>query len=239
MEAAISFQPIAYIESCYPDKFGTPRQPGLVTEALAKIKILPSFQPEESLQGLMEFSHLWVIFYFHRNQSARFHAKVHPPRLDGESKGVFATRSPHRPNPIGLSLVEIIAIEADGVIVRGPDIISGTPVLDIKPYLPEVEAISRAHSGWTQKLETKPNIQISWDDEALHRLEKWSKSSARPELRKLIEKTIQLDPRPTVYKGYERGKSPYRDSHAIRFYEADVHFKFVDEEKVQITKVIV
>ena len=238
MEKSYEVTPIGIVESCYPDKFGTPRQPGLVLEALAKIKIFPTYQPESSLQGLEKFSHLWVIFYFHQNKDARFHAKVHPPRLEGGTMGVFATRSPHRPNSLGLSLMEIVKVEPDGVVVRGTDIISGTPVLDIKPYLPEVEAVPTAHSGWTQNVEKKI-LLISWETEALTQLESWSKKSARQELKNLIANTSRLDPRPTDYKGFEEGNSPYRNSHAVRFYEGDVHFTFVSAQQVKITKIII
>ena len=132
-------EPIGYIESCFKDKFGTPRQPGLVKKAWAKLKIRADLQPEESLQGLEGFSHVWLIWVFHQNKVSRYHAKVHPPRLGGKSMGLFATRTPHRPNPIGLSLVEIVRVEKDGIVVSGADLVDGTPILDIKPYLQEVE----------------------------------------------------------------------------------------------------
>jgi len=235
--SAINVEPIGHIDSCYPDKFGTPRQPGLVKQALAKIIIAPAFQPEQSLQGLAEFSHLWIIFQFHKNQSAKFHAKVHPPRLQGETMGVFATRSPHRPNALGLSLVELVSVQNDGVIVRGADIISGTPVIDIKPYLPEVESVINARSGWTQFV-VPPKIEIEWPTETLVELEKWTQRTHRPELKSLIEETLKLDPRPTVYKGHESTPSPYRSVHAVRIYEGDIHFQFLNENRVQILKLL-
>jgi tRNA (adenine37-N6)-methyltransferase len=237
-----SMTPIGIVESCYPDKFGTPRQPGLVKEALAKINIYPQSQPEESLQGLEGFTHLWIIFWFHQNKTGRFHAKVHPPRLEGKSMGVFATRTPHRPNPIGLSLVEIVKILHDGVMVRGADLISGTPVLDIKPYLPEVESIATAKQGWTNSVEQNSKIIIEWSDEAWAQYQNWSQKRAaanlNENLQELIENTIKLDPRPTVYKGYEEGDSPYRSTHAIRFYDGDVHFQFLNKEQVKIVNVL-
>jgi tRNA-Thr(GGU) m(6)t(6)A37 methyltransferase TsaA len=232
-----TFEPIGIVQSCFPDKFGTPRQPGLVKEALAKIQIYPSFQPADSLSGLEKFSHLWVLFLFHQNNAARFHAKVHPPRLGGESVGVFASRSPHRPNPIGLSLVEIVEVCADGVIVRGVDIISGTPVLDLKPYLHEIESQPSAVSGWAAEIAT-PDRSVDWDEDCLRAVEAWSAKTARPELRALIERTLKLDPRPTVYKGFEQAESPYRSDHAVRFYEGDVHFRFLDANRIQVFKVI-
>jgi tRNA-Thr(GGU) m(6)t(6)A37 methyltransferase TsaA len=231
-------KPIAYIESCYPDKFGTPRQPGLVQKAWAKIKFNSEIQPELALQGLEGFSHIWIIFEFHKNETSRYHAKVHPPRLDGKPMGVFATRSPHRPNPIGLSLVEIIRIENDSITVAGADLITGTPVLDIKPYMPEIESKPFAKSGWTCGVPEK-SISVEWPDDQLAKLEKWSMRINQPDLREVVEETLKLDPRPKVYKGFEQNESPYRDKHAVRFFDGDVHFKFVSSDVIQILEVIV
>jgi tRNA-Thr(GGU) m(6)t(6)A37 methyltransferase TsaA len=209
----------------------------LVSEALAKIQIFPEFQPADSLSGLEKFSHIWILFHFHQNKTARFHAKVHPPRLQGESVGVFASRSPHRPNPIGLSLVQVVEVHSDGLTVRGVDMVSGTPVLDIKPYLREVESQPNAVSGWAADIATS-EVQVEWESTCLAGLQEWSTKSSRPELRKLIENTLKLDPRPTVYKGFEQGASPYRSDHAVRFYEGDVHFRFLDAHRIQIFKLI-
>ena len=95
----MEIKPIAYAESCYLDKFGTPRQSGRAPAARAYLKFEKEFQPEIALQGLEDFSHIFVIFQFHLNNTARYHAKVHPPRFEGKTLGVFATRTPHRPNP--------------------------------------------------------------------------------------------------------------------------------------------
>ncbi|MCE3010969.1 MAG: tRNA (N6-threonylcarbamoyladenosine(37)-N6)-methyltransferase TrmO [Proteobacteria bacterium] len=233
-----SFQPVGSIESCYLDRFGTPRQPGLAKHAWAKIKMNPEWQPEISLQGLEAFSHLWVIFVFHQNTNSRFHAKIHPPRMGGDSIGAFATRSPHRPNPVGLSLVKIEKVGADFIEVSGGDFVTGTPVLDIKPYLPEIESVPHAVQGWTQKV-SGVSIAIQWTDEALKSLSLWqAKVSGRESLKALIEETIALDPRPQIYKGYEGQESPYRERHAIRFFEGDVHFRFLEPTKVEIFNIL-
>ena len=238
VEKSFSVRSIGQVESCYPDKFGTPRQPGLVPASEAFIRINSEFQPEISLQGLSEFSHLWLMFWFHENQNSKFHAKVHPPRLRGESRGVFATRSPHRPNPIGLSLVELVKIETDGIWVRGVDVISGTPVLDIKPYLRDVESKPEAKSGWTDR-KSPSEIEVEWPQDLLQSIKAWQIKSAKPELQNLIEQTLRLDPRPEVYKGFENSDSaPYRTEHAVRFWDGDIHFRFLTPEKIQITKVI-
>ncbi len=240
MKDNVLFQLIGEIRSCYPDKFGTPRQPGLVRSSWAKICIDRRWQPEHALSGLAEFSHVWVVFFFHKNEgdskgAPRYHAKVHPPRMVGQKMGVFATRSPHRPNPIGLSLVKIESVEPDGVVVSGIDFVDGTPVLDLKPYLPEVESISGARAGWSEGLsESREAISIHWSKELLETLEGWESRSGHTHLRELIEETIRLDPRPNLYKGYEGQASPYRQCHAVRIFDGDVHFRFEDATHVVI-----
>jgi tRNA-Thr(GGU) m(6)t(6)A37 methyltransferase TsaA len=226
----MSLNVIGYAESCFIDKFGTPRQPGLVAVSRAFIRILPEFQPQDSLAGLEQFSHAWISFLFHKNlQSTRFHAKVHPPRLGGDKVGVFATRSPHRPNPMGLSLVKIESVEKDGLWVSGIDFIDQTPILDIKPYLAYVESLPEARSGWAQE---KPASQFEIQISCVEKLEKWKQ--LRPEIEVLIRQTLQFDPRPEVYKGFEGEASPYREKHAVRLYEGDVHFHYPTPRSVEV-----
>ena len=231
-------EPIGYIESCFKDKFGTPRQPGLVKKAWAKLKIRADLQPEESLQGLEGFSHVWLIWVFHQNKVSRYHAKVHPPRLGGKSMGLFATRTPHRPNPIGLSLVEIVRVEKDGIVVSGADLVDGTPILDIKPYLPEVESIPGARTGWTSEVVKDP-IVVEFTDHEQNVLTAWQKRNPDKELREIIEETLKLDPRPVIYRGYEEGKdSPYRNNHAVRLFDGDVHFTFENPTLVRVFDIL-
>ncbi len=224
---------IGHIESCYRDKFGTPRQPGLAPSSWARLKIAKEWQPELALQGLEGYSHLWVIFQFHQNTNLRYHAKVHPPRLGGKQMGVFATRSPHRPNPIGLSLVKIEKVEGDSVYLSGVDLVDGTPVLDIKPYLPEVEALPEAKGGWAQ-VAPKSEIKLVWTAEQSLLVEKWSERIHQPRLAQLIEETLCLDPRPVVYRGYEGEDSPYRQTHAVRLFDGDIHFAFTSANTIEI-----
>lgn len=236
-----TYQSIAYIESCYKDKFGTPRQPGLVHEALAKIKLHPSVQPELSLQGVQDFSHLWLIWSFHKNSNQRFHAKVHPPRLNGGSIGLFATRSPHRPNPIGLSVVKLVEyIAPDILIVGGVDLIDGTPILDIKPYVPEVDCIVNSKSGWLPEVAPALDIKISWSKQAEIKLPMWSQVDSGLELVGLVENTIRQDPRPLVYKELDpKSQDLKRNHHAIRLGSADVHFCYSsDSTRVEIVDII-
>jgi tRNA-Thr(GGU) m(6)t(6)A37 methyltransferase TsaA len=233
-----TFEAIGWIESCYKDKFGTPRQPGLVAQSVARLKILPQFQPQDSLQGLEGFSHAWVVWVFHQNANTRFHAKVHPPRLGGQTMGVFASRSPHRPNPIGLSLLKIQKIEAPYIYFEGVDLVDGTPILDVKPYLPEVEALSEAQSGWPAQVQTQ-DIVVNYLNGTEEIINEWAQKKQIDLLKELIENTLKLDPRPQVYKGFEqKGDSPYRTEHAVRFYDGDVHFKFVSPTQIEVLKVL-
>jgi tRNA-Thr(GGU) m(6)t(6)A37 methyltransferase TsaA len=224
---------IGQIESCYRDKFGTPRQPGLAPSSWARLRLAKEWQPELALQGLEGFSHVWIIFLFHQNTNLRYHAKVHPPRMGGKQIGVFATRSPHRPNPIGLSLVKLEKIEGDSIYLSGVDLVDGTPVIDIKPYIPEVESIPTAKAGWVQEA-PKNQIRIDWTDEQILLVQKWSERIQKPQLKQLIEETLCLDPRPVVYRGYEGSDSPYRQNHAVRLFDGDIHFAFKNPQLIEI-----
>lgn len=235
MSTSFSFEPIGFLQSAFPDKFGIPRQSGIVKKVYSQLKLRADLQPELALQGLEGYSHIWLQFVFHLNPSAttRYHAKIHPPRLNGKSIGIFATRSPHRPNPIGLSVVELVEIKNDILILAGADLVDGTPILDIKPYLPGLESITQARGGWAAEVETK-NISVEFTSEALEILQKWILRVDRPELKEVIEELIQQDPRPVVYRGFASGTSPYRNKHAFRLYDGDIHFEFISDLKVQI-----
>lgn len=230
-------EPIGYLESCFRDKFGTPRQPGLVKKAWARLKLRSDLQPEEALQGLAGFSHVWLIWVFHQNKSARYHSKVHPPRLAGESIGVFATRSPHRPNPIGLSLVELVRVERDGIVVSGADLVDGTPVLDIKPYLPFIEALPEATSGWPAEVQSE-KIQVEFTPQAEQLMMQWQAEASDYAVREIVEETLKLDPRPVIYRGYEQEESPYRNQHAVRLFDRDVHFRFESPTRVCVFDIL-
>ncbi|XP_071167302.1 tRNA (adenine(37)-N6)-methyltransferase-like [Mytilus edulis] len=136
-----SMKPIGYVSSVFTYKNGTPRQPALCPYARGTITIDKSIftNPEHSLEDLEEFSHVWVIFVFHKNNNTFTKAKVKPPRLNGKRVGVFSTRSPYRPNPIGLTLAKLDSIEGSILHLSGIDLLDGTPVLDIKPYIPSYD----------------------------------------------------------------------------------------------------
>lgn len=135
-------EPIGYLESCFSAKIGTPRQPSICSHSRACLRIRKSIfnNPEHSLMGLEEFSHVWILFVFHKNGHLNYKAKVQPPRLNGAKTGVFSTRSPHRPNAIGLTLAKLEKVEGGVIYLSGIDMIHGTPVLDIKPYIADYDS---------------------------------------------------------------------------------------------------
>lgn len=153
--STLTFTPIGFIRSPYRCRMDAPHQPPVVegteTGALAEAFIeLDSFLPEEVLQNLAGFERIWVIFVFHRSEGWK--PLVKPPRGRGK-RGVFATRSPHRPNAIGLSALELVTIEGRTLRVKGVDLLDGTPILDIKPYVPYADAFPDARAGWIDEVD--------------------------------------------------------------------------------------
>ncbi len=148
-------KPIAHIESDFPTKFGIPRQAGLVAELTATVVFEPEYREAEALRGIEGFSHLWLIWEFSKAKRDSWSPTVRPPRLGGNARlGVFATRSPFRPNPIGLSCVKLEGVEATadrGTVlhVSGADLMDGTPIFDIKPYVPYADCRPEATEGFT------------------------------------------------------------------------------------------
>lgn len=157
----MEIKPIAHIKSDFKEKFGIPRQSGLTT-LKAEIIFCPEYRNPDALRGLGDFSHLWLIFDFSKAHREEWAPTVRPPRLGGNTRvGVFATRSPFRPNPIGLSSVKLEEIKhtdnlGDVLIVSGADLLDGTPIFDIKPYLPYSDAHTDASAGFTESIDKAP-----------------------------------------------------------------------------------
>lgn len=158
MKDNIPLDIIATVKSDFTGKFGIPRQSGLVPELKSRIVFLPRFRNPEALRGIEEYSHLWVLWKFSENRSHKYCATVRPPRLGGNKRvGVFATRSPFRPNPIGLSCVKlerVIKTEDSGTVleISGADMLDGTPVYDIKPYIPYADCRPDAAGGFSSEV---------------------------------------------------------------------------------------
>jgi len=146
-----SLQPVATLRTPFAEKFGVPRQSGLVPAAEGLVEFLPEFAAPDFTRGIEAFSHLWLVTGFHKNPPWDGAATVRPPRLGGNERvGVFASRSPLRPNGLGLSLVRLLAVEPGVLRVAGIDCVDGTPVYDVKPYLPYCEAQPEARADWAQ-----------------------------------------------------------------------------------------
>lgn len=194
-------KPIARMKSDFPTKFGIPRQSGLVPSLQSTIILEPEFRVEEALRGLDEFSHIWIIWEFSQAKQKKWTPTVRPPRLGGNvRKGVFATRSPFRPNSLGLSCVKLEYIEwntKEGPVIHvsGADLLDGTPIYDIKPYLPYVDSHPEATGGFAHAhKDERLEVKIS---------EEWKKAIGEKYLKALTEVLAQ-DPRPAYQDDPER-----------------------------------
>lgn len=200
---------IARIENDYEEKFGIPRQAG-VADGLARIVFEPEYRNEDAVRGLEAFSHLWIIWQFSKNLRKNWSPTVRPPRLGGnQHMGVFATRSPFRPNPIGLSCVRIEKIDPGPVIwVRGADLMDGTPIYDIKPYVPYADAHPDAAGGFTES--TKQHaLAVDFPAELLAQLP--------AEKRLPLLEALSQDPRPGYQEDPERVYGMRYAGYNIRF----------------------
>jgi len=192
----LNIEPIATVHSCFTEKFGIPRQPLLADASRAAIELLPPLNTPDAVAGLEQNSHLWVIFQFHQVAGQWSH-KVRPPRLGGNKKlGVLATRSPFRPNNIGLSVVRLIEVRTHPkveLIVAGADLLDGTPVLDIKPYIPYADAIQGASSEFAEQAPAATPVKIP---EAVLAIARGYRDDWGTDLEALIQQVLGQDPKP-------------------------------------------
>lgn len=197
----IAMHTIAHIRTDLPEKFGVPRQSGLVPQLQGTIVFEPDYRNPDALRGLEGFSHLWLIFRFHRAEREGWSPTVRPPRLGGNRRmGVFATRSPFRPNNLGLSCVKLEGVSRDeklGPVIRvsGADLVDGTPILDIKPYLPYADCPRDATGGFTDPLEAEP-LEVECDEALLAGLEAQQRAG--------LMGVLACDPRPRYQEDPER-----------------------------------
>lgn len=201
MEDQTAFHTIARIHSDFKEKFGIPRQSGLVEELEAMVVFEPTYRNEDALRGLGDFSHIWLLWQFSESVRQDWSPTVRPPRLGGnERMGVFATRSPFRPNPIGLSVVRLVGIEKHekyGTVLRvtGADLLDGTPIYDIKPYLSYVDSHPEAKGGFAAECK-EYHLQVECPDDILERIPQ--------EKRRALLGVLAHDPRPAYQKDPER-----------------------------------
>ncbi|MCU7852107.1 MAG: tRNA (N6-threonylcarbamoyladenosine(37)-N6)-methyltransferase TrmO [Candidatus Thiodiazotropha sp. (ex Monitilora ramsayi)] len=229
------FQPIGTITSCFKEKFGIPRQSGLIPEARATLDILPPYNRPEAFRELAEYSHIWLTFVFHANIRENWKPTVRPPRLGGNQRvGVFASRSPFRPNPIGLSVVRLDQLDIDHSNIRlylsGIDLLDGTPVLDIKPYLPYTDAIPDASAGYAPDPPGTPQ-KLTFEHQAEEVLNKLNELESA-QLRKLIRQILEQDPRP----GYRQGQ-PEKRYYGMRLFDYDIRWE-IEQSGIRVTELV-
>ena len=221
-EQEVAISPVGIIESPYREKFSVPRQSGLASNVSSRIRILPPYDTEDAFRGIGEFSHLWLIFGFSLIEDHSFRPLVRPPRLGGNTRvGVFASRSPFRPNSLGLSSVRNGGVSREGgklyLTVFGADLVSGTPVYDIKPYIRFSDSHPDAVSGFAR--EEPVRLEVRFSDEALSELEALGRLGIRAE----AEEILSYDPRPAYQ--HESGRV-----YGVRLW--DLNFRYTIEDGI-------
>lgn len=205
---------IAVIHTDFPEKFGVPRQSGLVPELKGEIIFEKEYAVNEAVRGLEEYSHIWLLWEFDRNESKEWSPTVRPPRLGGDKRmGVFATRSPFRPNSIGMSVVKLDKVEIrSGVgpvlLVSGIDLVDKTPIIDIKPYLPHVDSVKDAVGGFAERVKDY-SLKVEASEEVLKEL---PKDMVEPLL-----KVLSNDPRPSYQNDPERVYGMLYGAYNVKF----------------------
>ena len=221
-------KPIAYIRTDFKEKFGIPRQSGRAPSLTAEIVFTPEYRHPDALRGIEDFSHLWLIFDFSKAHREEWSPTVRPPRLGGNTRvGVFASRSPFRPNPIGLSCVKLLRVEEranDGLvlIVSGADLLDGTPVLDVKPYLPFADCITDATGGYATKHQ-HDKLQVYFPAEL--------KNKVTEEKRQGLIECLADDPRPSYQDDPTRVYGMRFGNYEIKFTVQNNDLTVTDVEK--------
>ncbi len=216
-----TLKPIGWLRADFKQKFGTPRQGALAKNSRAVLELAPEWRGRGILSGLEGFSHVWIVSYLHLSQMTRQRGKVHPPRLKGAKVGVLGSRSPHRPNNIGLTLARIVSVNKDVLEVSEVDLVDGTPILDIKPYLAAADRPETFSSGWTDHV-THVTRLCEFTDQAELELARLTQEPSR--LRALIEEMLTHDPRPPAY--WNRQDANF----AVWVAGLNVSFRFHDEK---------
>lgn len=219
MENSMIIKQIAVIHTDFREKFGIPRQSGRVPSLTGEIEFLPEYRKSEALRGLEGFSHLWLIFDFSKAHREQWSPTVRPPRLGGNQRiGVFASRSPFRPNPLGLSCVKLVEIRhtadrGEVLVVSGADLLDGTPIYDIKPYLPFADSHPEALGGYADAQQSH-RLQVEVPPELLECLPE--------DKRQTMIDCLAEDPRPSYQNDSER-------VYSMQYAGFDVHFRVVQE----------
>lgn len=220
-----TIKPIAYIHNDLKTKFGVPRQSGLANSLLSEIVFTPEYRVSDALRGMSDFSHIWLIWSFSEARRSDWSPTVRPPRLGGNERvGVFATRSPYRPNSLALSCVKLVRIDhreglGDVITVSGADLMNGTPIYDIKPYLPYADSIEDAIGGFAP--DGGKTLAVIDESGALNKLS--------PEKRRALTELLARDPRPQYHDDNER-------IYGMEYGDYEIKFR-VDGEKLFVISV--
>ena len=225
---SVEIEPVGIIRSPYKEKFAVPRQPGLVPSARAEIRLQGDANTLEAVRGIEQFSHLWLLFLFDQNLEAGWRPTVRPPRLGGNERiGVFASRATFRPNGIGMSAVELKGVrqEKGDVIIElgGVDLVDGTPIIDIKPYIPYSDSLPSAQGGFAA--DEPQTLPVNFSELALSQLDQKQASHHQA----VISEVLAQDPRPA----YKKGKTDTKQ-YAVHLFHYNVRFS-VSESVVTVT----
>ena len=225
-----SVAPIGYLRSCFKEKFAIPRQPQLAPAARGVLELLPPFNDGQAVAGLEQVSHVWLIFLFHQALEDKPRLKVRPPRLGGnQSLGVFATRATHRPNGIGQSVVKLNKVEPGRLWLSGIDLLDGTPILDIKPYVPYADSLTTASNSMAAQ--APKLIPVSWNEDALLAAQQQALRLAEPVV-ELIEQCLAQDPRPAYQK-----PEPER-RYGCKIWDLDVRWHYPQPGQIRVLEVV-
>lgn len=223
-------KPIGYLRSCFKEKFAIPRQPRLAPAARGVLELRSPFDSGEAVAGLEQVSHVWLLFLFHEALEAQPRLRVRPPRLGGNRMvGVFATRATHRPNGIGQSVVKLDRVEPGRLFVSGIDLLDGTPILDIKPYVPYADALPEA---WNEMAAEAPTlIEVQWSEVGLQQARLEALRLDEPVV-ELIEQCLAQDPRPAYQK-----PDPER-RYGAQFWDLDVRWHYPEAGRIRVLEVL-
>lgn len=221
--------PVGILRSCFKEKFAIPRQPQLAPAARGVLELLPPFNGGEAVVGLEQVSHVWLLFLFHQALEDTPRLKVRPPRLGGnQTLGVFASRATHRPNGIGQSVVKLDKVEAGRLWLSGIDLLDGTPVLDIKPYVPYADCQLDARNGIAA---APPElIPVEWTPDALAQARLEGERLGEP-LVALVEQCLAQDPRPAYQK-----PQPER-RYGARLWDVDVRWHYPEAGRIRVLEI--
>lgn len=230
MTDSYTVSPIGFVRSCFKEKFAIPRQPQLAPAARGVLELIAPFDQGDAVQGLEQVSHVWLLFLFHLALEEKPRLKVRPPRLGGnQSMGVFATRATHRPNGIGQSVVKLDKVEAGRLYLSGIDLLDGTPVLDIKPYVPYADSVPNASNAIASA--APELITVTWEAPALMQAHEHGLRLDEP-LVELVEQCLAQDPRPAY-----QTPTPER-RYGAQFWDLDVRWHYPEPGVIRVLEVV-